>query len=127
MPYINVKIADKKSQETASEVATLLTNLAHTELKKNQEVAAVDVQFAEPDYWFVGGKKVDQKTFYIEIKVTAGTNTRDEKAKFIQQAYEGMKNILGDVTSTSYIVVKDVAPDDWGFGGKTQGYRYIES
>ncbi|CAJ1184671.1 tautomerase family protein [Companilactobacillus nantensis] len=125
MPYINVRIADKKSQETASAVATLLTNLAHTELKKNREVAAVDVQFAE--YWFVGGKNIDKKTFYIEIKVTAGTNTRDEKAKFIQQAYEGMKNILGGVTSTSYIVVKDVAPDDWGFGGKTQGYRYIKA
>lgn len=128
MPYLNVRIAAPKSTETATQVATLLTNLAVDTLGKARDVVSVDVQFADATTWFVGGKTVagqDTATFYLEIKLTSGTNTRDEKAQFIQQAFTGMSAILGSVTPASYIVTQDVAGEDWGFGGKTQAYRYI--
>ncbi|WP_047999056.1 tautomerase family protein [Lactiplantibacillus herbarum] len=129
MPYINVRIAAPSSTTTAQQVTDLLTNLAVTTLGKAEPVIAVDIQFADPENWFIGGKSSasqHQATFFIEINVTTGTNTRDEKANFIKLAYAGMQQILGSVSPTSYVITKNVAPDDWGFGGLTQGYRYIE-
>jgi len=128
MPYLNVRIAAPESTETAQKVSQLLTGLATNVLGKAQDVVAVDVQFADQAHWFTGGQAVADQTavtFYIEIKVTTGTNTRDEKAQFIQQAFTGMQAILGPVAPASYVVVKNVDADDWGFSGKTQAYRYI--
>ncbi|KRL93514.1 tautomerase family protein [Levilactobacillus hammesii] len=128
MPYLNVRIAAPQSTETAQKVAQLLTNLATDTLGKAHDVVAVDVQFADQPHWFVGGQAIanqDAVTFYIEIKVTTGTNTRDEKAQFIEKAFTGMQAILGPVAPASYVVVKNVDADDWGFSGKTQAYRYI--
>lgn len=125
MPYLNVRLATPESATTAQAVATLLTDLAVNVLGKQADVAAVDIQFADPKRWFVGGQPVTAQTFYLEVKLTAGTNTRDEKARFIAEAFAGLKHLLGQVTPTSYIVLQDVNADDWGFGGQTQGYRYI--
>ncbi|WP_143462981.1 tautomerase family protein [Levilactobacillus enshiensis] len=128
MPYLNVRLAAPESTTTAQQVAQLLTTLATDTLGKAHDVVAVDVQFAEPAHWFVGGQATadqDTATFYIEIKVTTGTNTRDEKARFIAKTFSGMQAILGPVNPASYVVVKNVDADDWGFGGKTQAYRYI--
>lgn len=127
MPYLNVRIAAPKSTETATKVAHLLTDLATGVLGKARDVVAVDIQFADAHTWFVGDQPAASQpvTFFIEINVTTGTNTRDEKAQFIKQAFAGMAAILGPVTPASYIIVKNVAADDWGFGGQTQAYRYI--
>lgn len=36
-----------------------------------------------------------------------------------------MQELIGPLATTSYIVIQDVASDSWGFGGKTQEWRYI--
>lgn len=127
MPYLNVRLTALKSTETATKVTHLLTDLATQVLGKAQDVVAVDIQFADAALWSVGDQPVANQapTFFIEINVTTGTNTRDEKAQFIKQAFAGMQAILGPVAPASYVIVRNVAADDWGFGGKTQAYRYI--
>lgn len=35
-----------------------------------------------------------------------------------------MKNILGEIDPTSYIVIDDVRSDSWGYDGFTQEYRF---
>ena len=127
MPYLNVRLSTPESTATAQKVAHLLTDLVVNVLGKQREVAAVDVQFANPDHWFIGGETAPAPTFFLEVKVTSGTNTRDEKAAFIKQAFAGMRDLLGEISPTSYIVLQDVAPDDWGFGGRTQGFRYVDA
>ena len=95
---------------------------------KAASVAAVDVKFSDPAQWFIGGQpltEVGQSSFCVDIKVTAGTNSRDDKAAFIRAVFKQMVAILGPITPTSYVVVQDVAADSWGYGGKTQAYRYI--
>lgn len=64
-------------------------------------------------------------TFYVEIIITEGTNTKDEKAMFVKETFQGMKGILGNVSEASYVVIQDVQPSAWGYAGKTQEYRYI--
>ena len=127
MPYLNVRLATEKSSKLAIEVKTLLLDLVVKDLGKDSAVAAIDLQFADPTEWFVAGKALadsQKSSFYIEVKVTTGTNTRGQKGQFIADVNAGMQKLLTNATPTSYVVVQDVAPDDWGFGGQTQGKRY---
>jgi 4-oxalocrotonate tautomerase len=54
-----------------------------------------------------------------------GTNTKDEKAAFIAATFEAMGKILGPLHEESYVHVHDVRDDAYGYGGLTQGQRYI--
>lgn len=65
-------------------------------------------------------------TFYLDIKVTEGTNTKNEKAAYVKQVFAGMEAILGRVASASYIVIHEVHADAWGYQGETQEFRYIK-
>ena len=128
MPYLRVRIATHATTVTTAQVASTLTDLAVTKLGKTAAAAAVDVHFSAPSDWFIGGQALapDQSSFFIEIKLTAGTNTRDEKAAFIKAAYQAMSKLLPHVATTSYIVLQDVGADSWGYGGETQEFRYIK-
>ncbi|KRM87427.1 tautomerase family protein [Lacticaseibacillus thailandensis] len=107
----------------------MVTQLAVNTLGKNAAAAVADVQFRDPHTWFVGGQSMaaaHQTGFYVEIKVTAGTNTRDQEAAFIRQSFAHMQDIFGDVAETSYVVVHTVDSADWGYGGRTQEDRYVQ-
>lgn len=129
MPYLRVRVATADQKVTAAQIATQLTQLAVSVLGKNASVAAVDVQFQDPKQWFIGGQalKPDQSSFFIEVKITSSTNSRDDKATFVKAAYQAMADLLPNVQPTSYIVLQDVASDSWGYGGLTQEFRYIHS
>lgn len=128
MPYIRVRIATNQTDRPTAKVAQMVTNLAVQVLGKNAAAAVADVQFQDPSTWFVGGESMlatHETGFYVEIKVTAGTNTRDQTAAFVKQVFEQMQAIFGDVAATSYVVVHSVDSANWGYGGQTQEYRYI--
>jgi 4-oxalocrotonate tautomerase len=75
----------------------------------------------------VGGKLLSEQnknSFYFDIKVTDETNTKDEKAQYIKEAFEGFEKILGSLHEESYVYVADVRATAYGYGGKTQEYRY---
>lgn len=127
MPILTVKVSAKKSQELSNQIGALLMDLTSRILKKKREVTAIAIEFVDPDSWFVGGKllsELGKNSFYFDIKITDETNTKDEKARYIQEAYEGFERILGDLHEESYIHVQDVRATAYGFGGKTQEFRY---
>ena len=129
MPYLNIKIAAPASEETSSQVAILLTRLTASVLGKKPEVTAVAVDFVEPRHWFIGAVALDQKqvqSFYLDIKVTEGTNTKNEKADYVNQVFAGLEGIIGEVAPASYIVIHEVPADAWGYQGHTQEFRYIK-
>lgn len=128
MPYLRVRIAGPQKKVTSSQVATMLTNLAVNKLGKSAGVAAVDVHFSDPKDWFIGDKTIagqNETAFFVEIKITTGTNSRGDKAAFVKAVFDGMSQLFTNVAKTSYVVLQDVASDSWGYGGKTQEYRYI--
>lgn len=127
MPFINVHLCQTQlKQETSSQVAQILTHLAETKLHKDGHVAAVTVKQFTPDECFINAKPVTNNTFMVEIKVTHGTNTREDKAAFIKAAYTELSQLLGNVAKESYIIVTDVPGSDWGFGGLTQDVRHTQ-
>jgi 4-oxalocrotonate tautomerase len=61
---------------------------------------------------------------YFDIKVTDETNTKAEKEKYIAEAFNAFSGLLGNLHEESYIYVQDVKAAAYGYGGKTQEYRY---
>jgi 4-oxalocrotonate tautomerase len=127
MPILNVKVSGTKSAETTKQITDLLLDITTRILKKKREVTAIAIDYVDRDCWMVGGRLLSEQgknSFYFDIKVTDETNTKDEKAQYIKEAFEGFEKILGDLHEESYVYVADVRATAYGFGGKTQEYRY---
>ncbi len=127
MPILNVKVSARKTPELVREISELLLDLTTRILKKKREVTAIAIDFADADSWLVGGKLLSEQkknSFYFDIKVTDETNTKDEKAAYIREAFAGFQRLLGDLHEESYIHIEDVKAASYGYGGRTQEYRY---
>lgn len=129
MPYLNIRIAAVPDAQTAAQVsaqvAATLTELTANVLGKKRELTAVQVDFVNPTGWFIAGQPVVVPTFYLDIQVTEGTNTKNEKAAYIRQVFAGLAQILGTPAPASYIVIHELRADAWGYQGETQEARYI--
>ncbi len=129
MPFLNIRIASSFVGETCTKISTLLTDLTANVLRKKRELVAIEVEFIEPQKWFIGGVAIDQihaTSFYLDIKVTEGTNTKNEKADFVRLVFAGLADVLGNVAAASYIVIHEVGADSWGYQGQTQEFRYVK-
>lgn len=127
MPILNVKVSAKKSPELTRKIADLLLDLTSRILKKKRDVTAIAIEYVEPDAWVVGGQLLSEQgknSFYFDIKITDETNTKDEKAQYIKEAFKGFEQLLGNLHEESYIYVQDVRAASYGYGGLTQEYRY---
>ena len=128
MPYLNVKLSIPESPETTERIASMLTTLTVDVLKKKRELTSVALDYINAQRWYIGGASLaTQKTatFYLEIKITEGTNTKDEKTSYVQQVFAAVESVLGMLHPASYIVIHEVRADAWGYGGATQEFRYI--
>ena len=130
MPYLNVRISSEESPEIAEKIVTALMIHTNKILGKKPEVTSIEINFVSPKQWFVGGTCMSEQnavTFYLDIKITEGTNTKAEKAKYVKNVFSDMEDIIGPITPASYIVIHDVRADSWGFQGNTQEFRFIQT
>ena len=130
MPYLNVRIAMNESSSVSEKIVTTLMKRTSELLGKKSEVTSIAVDFVAPNLWFVGGARMSDQnavTFYLDIKVTDGTNTKAEKAEYVKKVFSDFETILGPITPASYIVIHDIRADSWGFQGKTQEHRFIQA
>jgi 4-oxalocrotonate tautomerase len=78
--------------------------------------------------WFCAGHSLAQSglaAFWLEIRITEGTNTKDEKAAFIAAVFKRMGELLGPLHENSYVYAHDARADGYGFGGVTSERRYV--
>jgi 4-oxalocrotonate tautomerase len=47
-------------------------------------------------------------------------------AAYVEAIFSALTNTLGEVHNESYILVHEVPGASYGFGGKTQEFRFIE-
>ena len=130
MPYLNIRIASEESPEQTEKTVELL--MAHTGrlLGKKADVTAIEVSYVSPKNWFVGGVRVSElqgTTFYLDIKITEGSNTKSEKSAYVHEVFKEMESILGPISLASYIVIHDIRGDSWGYQGDTQEFRFIRA
>src|SRR5579863_8325831 len=127
MPILSVKVGAKKSAALTKAIAGTLSDLTTRILHKKPEVTAIAIEYVDPDDWIVAGKSLSEhgkKSFYFDIKITDETNSKAEKAQYIKEAFDAFSQLLGNVHEESYIYVQDVRAAAYGFGGKTQEFRF---
>jgi 4-oxalocrotonate tautomerase len=129
MPIITIKVAPLRPlADLDRQVAALAVRASSELLRKKSELTAVVVERIDPAAWFAGGSSLAEQgrsSFWLEIKVVDGTNTKDEKEAFIAQVFQSMEVLLGELHEESYIHVDEVAADAYGFGGLTQERRFV--
>lgn len=129
MPILQVKLSAAPSPALSQQLAATLTELTAQLLHKQPAVTVVTLDYVDPAHWLVGGRSLAEQevaSFFLDIKVTDGTNTKDEKAAYQQQVFARMGELLGPLHPTSYVHVHDVRAEAWGYGGLTQEFRYIQ-
>jgi 4-oxalocrotonate tautomerase len=66
-----------------------------------------------------------RSSFFLEVRITDGTNTKAEKAAYVAAVFRAMGELLGSLHAESYVHVHDVRADAYGYGGLTQEHRFI--
>ncbi|AXV84636.1 tautomerase family protein [Ralstonia solanacearum] len=127
MPILNVKVSARRSPEMTRKISATLLELTSRILGKDPKVTAIAIDYVDPEDWIVGGQTLaaqGRHSVYFDIKVTDETNTRAEKAQYIAEAFEAFSRLLGNLHEESYIYIQDVRAASYGYGGKTQEYRF---
>jgi 4-oxalocrotonate tautomerase len=126
MPTLNLRVSPLQNPERYAALASALTDLTARVLRKRPEVTAVVIEDVPGARWCIGGQPVHQPTAWLQIDITAGTNTAEEKARFVAEAFDTLERQLGaggPLAEASYVTVRELAATDWGFGGRTQAAR----
>ena len=129
MPLITVAYStSRQAPSLKSDIANAVTELTAKMLHKDPKVTAIIVKSIEAEDWFAGGKSLAAQklaSYWIDIHVSEGTNTKDEKAAYLAAVFERMAELLGPLHHETYLHVDEVRGDAYGFGGLTQERRYI--
>ena len=129
MPILNLKVSAIPSAELSQALASGLVDVTTRVLRKKPDLTAVTVDYTAPEHWIVGGRSLadqNRTSFWLDIKVVDGTNTKDEKALYVSEVFALMGRLLDEKLHTeSYVLVHEVPADAYGFGGATQEHRYV--
>lgn len=129
MPLITVTYSSsRQAPSMKADIAAAVTELTAGILHKDPKVTAIIVKSVDAADWFAGGKSLAEQglaSFWLDVHVSEGTNTKDEKAAYIAAMFKRMGELLGPLHNESYLHVDEVRGDAYGFGGLTQERRYI--
>jgi len=129
MPLITVTYSSsRQSPSLKADIAAAVSELTAKILHKDPKVTAIIVKSAAAADWFAGGKSLAEQnlaSFWLDVHVTEGTNTKDEKATYLAAMFKRMGELLGPLHTESYLHVDEVKGDAYGFGGLSQERRYI--
>ena len=127
MPYIHIQISGDADDELAASVAARASDLTARLLGKDPSLTAVVIDFIPATRWFVAGRRLDgeaARSYHWMVSITDETNTKKEKAAYLQAAHASMGELLGAVAEHSYVHVADLRASAYGYGGQTQEHRY---
>lgn len=128
MPFIDVLVspATDRPPVASADIAAALTDLTGSILRKRPDLTAVMIRRTPPTDWFVGGRPLAElgtASHRVIIRITAGSNTTEEKAAWIAAVSAEMKRLQGPTRPESYVMIDEVAAEDWGWDGETQAAR----
>ena len=130
MPHIAIQLSGPRDAQRQQQISRAVSQLTQSILHKRAEVIAITFeQIADEDRW-IGGQtlaELGQSAFQLYISITDETNTKAEKAQYLQAVFETMQTHCPRLHATSYIHVIDARAAAYGYGGKTQEYRYHHS
>src|SRR5262245_16936822 len=128
MPIINVTVSGESDPALSAEIAGAVSKTTALHLGKDPMLTAVTVSYIDPRHWFAGGKPLAEqgkKSFWLDIKVVDGTNTKPEMESYLAAIFTAFGRLLGDLHEESYALVHEVPAAAYGYGGKSQEFRFI--
>ena len=123
MPYIALQLQPAPTPAQAAALTRGITDAMVEVMRKRREVTAVRIGGGEAAHWSIGGSPCDQPTAYLDVKITAGTNSDEEKAELLQRLHALLVETLGSLAEASYIVIHELPAASWGYAGISQAAR----
>ena len=127
MPFIHIQVSGAPDDELAGRIAANASDLTSRLLHKDKSLTAVAVDFVAPQRWFVAGKALSAgaaRSYHWMVSITDETNTKPEKAAYLEAVHATMRSLLGEVAEHSYTHVADLRGSAYGYGGRSQEFRY---
>jgi 4-oxalocrotonate tautomerase len=118
---VNARLCAKPSAELTANAVLALTDLTVEVLKKERARTTVVVEYLPEAQWAVAGA-LPARGFFVEVKITRSTNSRNDKARYVREVNRALQELLAG--ASGYVVVDEIAADSWGHGGETQEVRY---
>ncbi|MBI5110387.1 MAG: 4-oxalocrotonate tautomerase family protein [Rhodovulum sp.] len=128
MPIINLHVTATPDPALSARLAATVTALTAERLRKDPAVTAVVVHYHDPRHWFAGGRSLADQglaTFWLDIKVVAGTNLKTELADYLGAVFAAVGREIGPLHGESYVLVHEVPAAAYGYGGQTQEMRFV--
>ena len=99
MPLITVTYSSfRKAPSLKAEIASAVSDLTARILHKDPRVTAIIVKSVDAADWFAGGKSLAEQSlasFWLDVHVSEGTNTKDEKAAYLAALFKRMGELFG--------------------------------
>ena len=55
---------------------------------------------------------------FVKVKITSGATT-EQKEQLIEKMTQVLVDVLGKNPASTHVVIEEVAPENWGVGGKS--------
>ena len=130
MPFIHVRYSTPVERDLREPIARFANETTAKLLGKKSELTAVVVEQVPAGNWFIANRSLadhGKATFFVEVRVTRGTNIKEEKAAYLREIFRGMEALLGPLHPESYVHVHEPEGDGYGYGGVTQEARWIRA
>jgi 4-oxalocrotonate tautomerase len=123
MPYIRATVTDNEAGLPAGVRRTLaegLTGLAVSALRKAAARTIVHIDIVPATSYYVDGRPLtDGRDAHVEVSITLGTNSAEEKAAFIAGTGELLTDVLGPLARCG-VALHELHPESYGYHGVTQ-------
>jgi 4-oxalocrotonate tautomerase len=124
MPFVRLTLnRPDLPQATVDELASTITDLLAQDLRKIARITVMDVDLQPERSLYIGAAPVSGVGGHLDVLLSSGINTDEEKAAFIAHAYEALGRILGPLASVFYVAIHEIPALDWGYNGVPQGVR----
>lgn len=121
MPYVQIRLLGQQAPNT-SRLGEEATRLMAEVLRKRREVTVVEVVNTQ-NAWHAGGKQIAGPAAYVDVKITQGTNSEQDKARLLAEFQALLERELGPLAAPAYVVIHEIPATDWGYGGQPQASR----
>ena len=122
MPFARLTLIPMPAPEMASHLADDLTAVIADDLGMRLELTSVLIETPAAVRWTIGARERDVAA-HLDVWVTAGTNTEEEKRTFVRNAMALLRRELPSLAAATYVVVTELPAINWGYDGQTQADR----
>lgn len=122
MPFARLTMTPARTPNQARHLADEITALIAHDLGKQYDLTSVLIETPGVFHWAIGSG-YRPSAAHLEVCVTSGTNSEQEKRAFIRNAMAILRDALPDLDPATYVIIKELPATNWGYGGRTQADR----